>query len=275
MNERDDMDLDSGQRKVQETLRRVAPVRPDPAFRSRLREQFMSGAIAEGQDLPDAIEVPTIRSAPASRPRSWWWTALPIAAVLIVSFLVADRGPAWRLHAVEGSGEVTMDGTQIVAGGDMRFGDEVAMSTGDDTGLQIASEGILLLDIAPHSEVVLPRAPRRLLRRTMTARVNSGELRVKSGPGFSGRRLVVETDEGRTVVIGTTISVYKGADFTCVCVLEGIARIGRDQDHLDAIPAGMRKVMFADGRAPLVTEIEPHHKADLELFEQSAGQAPW
>lgn len=269
MNERDDMEIDSGQREVQETLRQVAPVRPDPEFRSRLREQFLSGAIAEGQDVPDAP------AAPVARPRSWWWAALPIAAALVVSFLVADRGPAWQLHAVQGAGEVTVDGAQIVAGGDMTFDDEVAMSTGDDTGLQIASQGILLLEIAPHSEVVLPRAPRRWLRRTMTARVNSGELRVKSGSGFPGRRLVVETDEGRTVMIGTTISVYKGADFTCVCVLEGIARIGRDEDHLDAIPAGMRKVMFADGRDPLVTEIEPHHKVDLELFEQSAGQFPW
>ena len=72
--------------------------------------------------------------------------------------------------------------------------------------------------------------------------------------------------EGRTEITGTAVAVLKMPELTCVCVLEGTASIGRDADHLDAVPAGMRKVMFADGRPPLVVAIEPSHAERLRAF---------
>ena len=98
--------------------------------------------------------------------------------------------------------------------------------------------------------------------------VHRGEYRIKTGPDFEGREIVMTTTEGQVEIIGTTIAVFKNDDLTCVCVLEGTASIGKDDDHMDAVPAGMRKVMFADGREPLLIPIESAHEASLIDFEK-------
>ena len=83
------------------------------------------------------------------------------------------------------------------------------------------------------------------------------------------------TAEGRIKVTGTAISVYKGDDFTCVCVLEGTARIGKDEARMEDVGAGLRKVMFSGDRPSKVVDIEPHHAEELVKFlERNAGVFP-
>ncbi|MFT5234181.1 MAG: ferric-dicitrate binding protein FerR (iron transport regulator), partial [Candidatus Krumholzibacteriia bacterium] len=98
--------------------------------------------------------------------------------------------------------------------------------------------------------------------------VHRGEFRIKTGPDFAGRQITMTTSEGQVEIIGTTIAVFKNDDVTCVCVLEGTASIGKDDEHMDPVPAGMRKVMFADGRDPVIIPIEPAHEASLIDFEK-------
>jgi hypothetical protein len=52
-----------------------------------------------------------------------------------------------------------------------------------------------------------------------------------------------------------------------VCVHAGRARVGIDIDDLEEIPPGKRKVMYADGKPPIITDIAPPHKEHLIEFE--------
>jgi ferric-dicitrate binding protein FerR (iron transport regulator) len=76
------------------------------------------------------------------------------------------------------------------------------------------------------------------------------------------------TAEVRTEITGTVVSVYKGDGYTCVCVLEGTARVGADEARLEEIPPGMLKIMFSDGSPPIETEIAEQHEADLIEFRE-------
>ena len=60
---------------------------------------------------------------------------------------------------------------------------------------------------------------------------------------------------------------------TCVCVLEGVARIGKHDDHMDEVTPGLRKIMFGDGRPAEIVPIEPGHEASLEQFVASTKDA--
>jgi ferric-dicitrate binding protein FerR (iron transport regulator) len=103
----------------------------------------------------------------------------------------------------------------------------------------------------------------------MRVRVDWGEARILTGPAFAGRRLVVETGEGVTEITGTAFSVVRNHELTCVCVLEGEARVGPGPGGMDPIPAGMRKVMFHEDRPALVAPIEPVHERHLIAFVAS------
>jgi hypothetical protein len=69
--------------------------------------------------------------------------------------------------------------------------------------------------------------------------------------------------------VGTVISVYRGPGYTCVCVLEGTARVGEDEAHLEDVPEGHLKVMFDDGSDPIVEEIASSHEKALNEFVEN------
>jgi hypothetical protein len=52
-----------------------------------------------------------------------------------------------------------------------------------------------------------------------------------------------------------------------VCVHEGTASVGIDQGDMEPIPPGKRKVMFADGQPPMITDIAPPHRDHLVEFD--------
>jgi hypothetical protein len=97
--------------------------------------------------------------------------------------------------------------------------------------------------------------------------VRAGETKIKTGPGFPGTELHILTTEGRTELVGSIVSVYKGDGYTCVCVLNGTAQVGADEEHLEEISRGMLKIMFGDGSPPIVTDIASQHEAELEKFD--------
>jgi hypothetical protein len=89
-----------------------------------------------------------------------------------------------------------------------------------------------------------------------------------TGPGFPGTELHIVTTEGRTELVGSIVSIYKGDGYTCVCVLEGTAQVGADEEHLEEISRGMLMIMFGDERPPIVAGIASQHEAELEEFDE-------
>jgi hypothetical protein len=277
MSERDDRNLTpEEERQLGDSLRALGEVRADEAFRARLRGQFVAGTIPESESTggpvaSDAV-VPPIRALPRRRslPRPWAMAALPAIAAALVLIFLGGGEPHWRVLDVRGDGDVTVAGRAVSAA------DRGAVASAMDSGvrvtlpegveLDLALGDVMVLGAAAATDFELPRAPSGSPVR-YEVRVHRGDLMFKSGPDFPGREMMLSTTEGRIEITGTTVAVYKDDEVTCVCVLEGTARIGRDDSHMEPIPAGMRKVMFADGREPLIIPIEPGHRDGLLRFE--------
>jgi ferric-dicitrate binding protein FerR (iron transport regulator) len=252
--------------RVRQALRNLERVQPASGFRERLKREFVSGTIAP-------------RQAPVRERglgRRWLWAALPLAAMILLSILFVNSGPRWILRGAGGEGTITINGRAMAARPSPELSrllvPEAHIEVAAGASIELLCPDILLLALTGGTDATIPRNPRLLSGHTLTARVDRGELLLKTGPEFPGFRLRVFTAESLTEVSGTTVSVYKGEDFTCVCVLTGVASIGADETSLEEIPAGQRKVLFADGRPPQVTEIAAEHQQGLEEFEKRSGE---
>ncbi len=261
MNERDDMNLTPAERQIQDAIRGLGDVRADADFQARLRREFVSGEIAAAEP---AVQLP-------NKAARWSWFAAPLlAAAALALFMLWGGGPDWSVRSVRGDGTIQVAGQPVAAGDTDRIADlivpGVRIVVPDGVELELALGDVMVLGIIRDSDVTIPAEPVGG-DAALVAHVGHGELLVKTGPSFPGETLQLVTAEGLTELVGTTIAINKGDGFTCVCVLEGTARIGKDRDHFDEVSAGSRKVMFADGREPMIVPIEPGHQRDLREFE--------
>lgn len=253
------------QRRVQDDLQRMRRYRPDPAYQARLRQRFVSGRIAESRDrLPRTRD---IRQAVLS------WAVAPVVVVaMLLVVLIGSRGPSWSLLRVSGKGSVLLNGEPIAVGPSTDLKEilesQAHLLVPPEVEIELVCDRIAVMGISPGTEVTIPRTPGRWFGKIMSGEIRRGEILVKTGPDFAGNHLLVLTPEGRIEITGTTVSVFCNEELTCVCVLKGEARIGKDTASLEAIPSGMRKVMFRNGRPPLVTEIAPEHRVGLVQFEE-------
>jgi len=248
--------------RIREAIRSSGDVRADAAFRKRLKCEFTRGTFAE-----PAVASAEVRVDRAPR---WAWLLVPAAAViLVVALLLPKAGPSWAVPAVRGEGQVEIDGHTLSTDDPRRIAR--ALSSGGiiqlpgGVSLDLRLEDLLILELDGGSDATLPAPPGRDTDGPLLSEVRNGELRIKTGPGFPGTELHILTTEGRIEIVGTILSVYKGDDFTCVCVLEGTARVGVDEGDLEEIPPGMLKIMFEGGDSR-VLEISLGHEEDLLEF---------
>jgi ferric-dicitrate binding protein FerR (iron transport regulator) len=250
--------------RVRDAVRGLGIVPADTAFRERLKQEFVSGDIVRQQ----VLELDT-------RPgflRRFGRVFLPLAAVAmaVVLILVLLPGPTWQFHGITGQGLVAVNGVEVDATDVetlarlIKPGARITVPEG--VALDLIAGDVLLLELGEGAEAIVPQNPGRRAGTVMLSELAIGELRLKTGPGFSGRQFNVRTPEGLIEVTGTIVSVVRMPDLTCVCVFEGTARIGQDPESMDLIPAGQRKVMFLDRRPPMITEIMPEHQHGLEGF---------
>ena len=262
MSERQDMNLTPEERGLQEAIRGLGEVRADDAFRERLRREFISGDIAATDNV-----VPLDRGG---NRRRLWAVAVPALAAIFAFLLLSGGGPSWTLESVTGTGIIQVDGQSVDAADFAGLEDLikpgarfVVPATAE---LELRLGKVMVFGIIRDSDVTIPIEPDDDAT-TFTATVTVGELLVKTGPAFEGEELLILTSEGRIELTGTTIAVNKGDGFTCVCVLEGTAKIGKDKADLEEVSAGYRKVMFADGSPSIIVDIEVGHERDLTDFE--------
>jgi len=255
--------LGEQERRIRESIRSTGDVRSDTAFRERLKREFTGGTIAEPA-------VPQEESRARGLPR-WWWIPIPVAAAVLLFALFLPRpAPTWAVQAMHGEGQIEIDG-QILAADESALvaralGSGGRVRTLEEVSLDLRLDDRLLLALDEGADVTLPVLAEPGAPGPLISEVHHGELRIKTGPGFPGTELHILTTEGRTEIVGTIISVYKADDYTCVCVLEGTARIGVDEARLEDVQAGMLKVMFGNGRPSIVAEISSKHEADLLEF---------
>jgi ferric-dicitrate binding protein FerR (iron transport regulator) len=253
---------------LERELRELPVPTADTAFRDRLRAAFVSGEIDRAADTGRIRALPVRRLAAA---------AAVLLAVGLGLWLV-NRGPRLELLAATGEGAIVVDGREIALSDPdaidaaLTPGAEVAVPAGATLDLAVADT--MALEIAGGTRMTLPSAYGRWFPSAAAGRVHSGEVRFASGPAFPGRTLRLATPDGIVVVTGTLLSVECGEGGTCVCVLEGVAKVGVDEADLEPVPPGRRKVMPRDGAAA-ISAIAPPHEAGIRQFaERLRGRFP-
>jgi ferric-dicitrate binding protein FerR (iron transport regulator) len=265
MNEHEHNGYTMQQEQARDMVRELTEVHADPEFRARLEREFMTGNIMEHAP----VEVPR-RSPMRTFLR---WAYIPAAAAaLLIAFNFANQGPDWRVIGTSSGGAIRVDGDRIGIQSVDRLESVIhpgaTIRVSENAELTLLGPETLVMQATPGTEMTVPNMPGRWFGNTMHARVMQGEARFVTGPGFAGRSLVVDTPEGRVQVTGTIISVLRdeAGGVTCICVMTGEARIGMNSEDMEMIPAGKRKVMFADGREPMVVDILPEHRDGLVPF---------
>lgn len=230
------------------------------AFREGLKKDFVQGTIEE-PDRHGSV-------APGRRRVAIRWAAalVPLAAALLVYL---GLGPALRVVSVEGEGTLRIGTTQVElsdrAGLQRALEAESLIEVPEGSRLGLLFEDILLFEATSGTRMTLPPTPHRWWQRDLAFEIQSGEVLIETGPEFAGRELRVRTPEGLIVVTGTLLSIERSAGGTCVCVIEGVAQVGRDAKSLHPVPPGQRRVMLVDGSAK-VSEIVPPHRDALRDF---------
>lgn len=245
----------------------------DPAYRARLKRDFVAGRIGESRVLTLAApwyRRPAFRLALAP-------AALGVLVVGVIAFLsMTDRGPGWTLMAARGNGAVTVDGAPVPLA--IRAELTRALHPGAritvpaDAELELMSVAGLVIQVTGGTELTLPASPGRWMNRRVSGRVDRGEIRVTTGSAFHGASLHVQTPEAEVEVTGTTLAVICEPTGTCVCVQSGVVKVGTRGGSMERVPEGRRRYVFNDGRPPESAEIRPTEGVQLGVFRDSRSR---
>ena len=277
MNDAREETLGEPERRAGQSVRGLPSVIADPDFRARLAADFTSGRI-EAMPRPAAsIRLPWHR-----REMTRWAVAAAAAAALVVSALVANQGPAWRVVSRHGGGLASVDGREVALSDGasldrvIRAGVLLAMPADGDLVLQAGDQMMLAVD--PGSVVTLPGTAGRWFGRRLAGRVDVGVMRVSTGASFHGAALALRTPEAQVQVTGTTFAVICEPAGTCVCVLEGVVRVGPLGAAMADIPGGMRGYVYASGEPMVRATMRPDEHEKLGALrarrEEHLGGAP-
>ena len=241
----------------------VAPGAPNALWRSSLRQQFV-GASAVRQPMRKGVSGVVVAAT----------AALAAAAALIVCATLPS-GSQWQLVAGSGHGQIRIGARWIPVA------DSVALTSALRTGvavevpataqLDIVLPGSVLMQITGGTGVTIPSRPGRWLNRDMQTALSHGEVRITTGPGFHGARLVVNTHEARAMVTGTTLAVLRGADSTCVCVFDGQVVVATGAS-IDTVRAGTRRTMPRAGAPARLEAIRSMETMKLFMLRERGGE---
>lgn len=256
--------ISNDERRARDAVRGLSSPAPGPAFRTRLREQFVSGQF----ERPAVVRLPWFR-----RP-SVWGPALAAAAALVVTFM--NQGPDWRVLATSGEGRVIVSGRAFEASD--RAGIGKAIARGGDVviegpvTLDLIARGSVAVAMAPETRMHLPAAPARWWARRAVATIDDGSVYFSTGRDFHGATLDVLTPNVAARCVGTSFAVLLSAPLgTCVCVMEGEVNVAKRELGPGAgvpVPSGMRRFINPQGGETTqpILEDSVHH-----LHRQLAG----
>lgn len=253
------------ERAAREALGALPSARPDAAYRQRVALAFVSGSLKS-----------TVRERPfLARMAPWTAVAVAAAAALVAVAFALNRGPDWRVTGVRGSGTVMVDGRAIALEGAglsraVRRGAHVTLA--NDASLDVVAPGMLAMNLAGGSDVVLPEAPNRWWSRAAHGRVNAGNAYISTGRAFHGATLAMETPEAVAHVTGTSLAVLRDREAgTCVCVMEGRVVVSYEEGKESlSVPAGKRCVCPIEGEAEIGPILGTSEHALHRLNEASA-----
>jgi ferric-dicitrate binding protein FerR (iron transport regulator) len=268
MNDSREETLSEPERQASQRVRELAAVAADPDFRARLAADFASGDIERMPRHAVVMPLPWHR-----REMTRWAVAAAAAAALVVAALALNQGPAWRVVSRHGGGLLSVDGREVAlsdgASLDRMIRAGVQLATPSDGDLVLQAGDQMMLAVASGSVVTLPGTAGRWFGRRLAGRVDEGIMRVSTGAAFHGAALALRTPEAQVHVTGTTFAVICEPAGTCVCVLEGMVRVGPLGATMADIPGGMRGYVYASGAPMVRATMRPDERIELgDLLER-------
>ncbi len=256
-------------------VRRLAMGEARPAFRDRLKTDFMTGSISSGLDRSRMRAIRGVSRFPVRWAQPVAWAAA--AALIVMTAVSLNRGPAWQVKDVSGSGIVVVGNVpiplnhtdQLTAA--LRPGARVRVPPGAQ--LEVVAPGQIAMVLIAGTDLEMPAPPGRWFGRRTAASLARGQLRITTGPGFRGARLEVHTPEADVAVTGTTLAVICEPHGTCVCVLDGHVDVGARGGTMSVVDEGRRRFVFNDGREPEADDMRPMEREKLGMFRESMGAA--
>lgn len=251
-------------------VRDLPLVRADADFRKRLRSAFTEGRLEKEPVLGE--------SSGGRRPLLGWlrWpvAVAAAAAVVLITAVILNRPADLTITQVIGQGDALVDGRTInvtdenALGASIRAGAEIETPPG--ALIDLISGNVVLFEITGGTRMSIPPMPGRWFGRDVACSLYVGEIRIKTGRDFPGSELLVYTPEGIVAIKGTLLSIQRDEGGTCVCVLEGIAQVGVDEDDLQPVKPGYRKVMYRDGKKEIIP-VKPMHRDGVLDFDKRVG----
>lgn len=271
MSDRNFDNLDEQQTLARDAMRSLPRPVADADYRARLKAQFVVGEVPEGE--LSGVQTPAAPHGSETPSRGWLpWAILTTAAALIAVLITMNPLPGPQLLAVAGGATVTVDGHEVADDGlDTALQPGSHVVVGGDGPLDILYPGSFALRLGPGTDVILPERPGRWFKRDVIAPMDRGELSVRTGPDLAGGSLTVQTPEGRALIHGTLVSVFRNDDLTCVCLFEGTADILTAETDLGGLPVGKRWVLFSDGSEPQLLDIVPAHLEHMQGLDATLG----
>jgi hypothetical protein len=248
---------------IERALASVGRPRADPAFRTRLREQFLDVAAASEPRMRPVRE--------RSNVFPLMWPAVLAASVALVIFFVLSRDAVVRWHVIDqtGAGHYVVDDYAVDGSDAKRLADLLqtakTIETGEQ-GLRVQLLDQVVIELAPHSRVSQMRFPPA---GAYAMHVDSGSVRVGTGPGYPGG-LIVSTDDMKAAVAGTFLAIDMVPAGTCLCCLHGkVMCDARDKTGAHAVEDGRRGFAYRAGKPPVWDAAEQAHLEPLRALESA------
>jgi hypothetical protein len=173
---------------------------------------------------------------------------------------------------VHGAGVVRIVGTPVDLSSkedlDRRIKPGARLQVPEGAEINLMAGKTLAMLVTAGTDMTVPSAPARWFDRQSDVRIRHGILRFATGPAFHGASLTVHTPEARAEVTGTVFTVIRDPEIgTCVCVYQGTVRVGRQTgEDMVMVPAGMRRIVYADERPPVVRTIRTDERGYLRQY---------
>lgn len=157
--------------------------------------------------------------------RAFWFGAagLGVAVTFLLFVTTSNGGPGWVIDAasqVTVNGRAVADDSLRAAPSAAHEGDTLSVRPGGALRLALP-DGVAMLEVQPGATFTLPQGPGRWIGRACGTVLDSGELRITCGAGFSGSRLHIDTPVTALDVTSGTVSIRAWRDSTTICMLEG------------------------------------------------------
>jgi ferric-dicitrate binding protein FerR (iron transport regulator) len=265
--------LSEPERLASQRVRELPRAAAEPEFRARLAADFASGRIEQAPRRGAVVVLPWHR-----REMTRWALGAALASALVVAALAMNQGPSWRVVSRHGGGIASVNGREVALSDGalldrmIRAGAQLAMPADGDLTLRAGDQMMLVVD--PGSVVTLPGTAVRWYGRRLSGRVDAGVMRISTGASFHGASLALRTPEAQVRVTGTTFAVICEPAGTCVCVLEGVVRVGPLGAAMAEIPGGMRGYVYANGAPMVQATMRPDETIKLGELRQRRDARP-